>query len=208
MKVKICGITKLEDALAAAEFGADALGFVFFEKSPRYINPEKAAEIIRELPPFITPVALFVNEEKEKILDILATTGINVLQLHGEETPEYANSFQMRVLKAIRVRNEESLSATSDYSSSSILLDAWSPEAYGGTGKKFDWDILRRIGVEKRVVLAGGLNADNVSYAINLVKPYGVDVSSGVEICAGEKDHKKIEQFIKAAKQSKEGTNG
>lgn len=199
VKIKICGITRLEDALAAAEYGANALGFVFFRKSPRYIEPDKAAVIINQLPPFVTPVGLFVNEDESKVWDILNTTGINVVQFHGDETPEYTDSFQMRVIKAIRVKSEESLSAATAYSCSSILLDAWSPQAYGGTGKKFDWGILRRIGIDKRVILAGGLNPENVNYAVNLVKPYGVDVSSGVEKSPGVKDHEKIRQFIMRA---------
>jgi len=197
-KIKICGITRLEDALAAAEFGAHALGFVFFRKSPRYIEPDKAAEIINKLPPFITPVGLFVNEAKSKVWDILNATGINVVQFHGDEAPDYTDAFQMRVIKAIRVKNEESLGAVKDYGCSSILLDAWSPEAYGGTGKKFDWSILRRIGIDKRIVLAGGLSPENVSYAVNLIRPYGVDVSSGVEVSPGIKDHEKIRRFIEA----------
>ncbi|MDH3976674.1 MAG: phosphoribosylanthranilate isomerase [Deltaproteobacteria bacterium] len=207
VKVKICGITKLEDALAAAECGAHALGFVFFRKSPRYIEPDKALEIINQLPPFITPVGLFVNEAESRVWDILNTTGINVVQFHGDEAPPYTESFQVRVIKAIRVKSEESLSAAAAYSCSSILLDAWSPQAYGGTGKKFDWDILRRIGINKRVILAGGLNPDNVAYAIKLVKPYGVDVSSGVEISPGIKDHEKIKCFIERVQEAAETVN-
>ena len=196
LKVKICGITNLEDALVAAEAGAHALGFVFFRKSPRYVEPEVAAEIINKLPPFVTPVGLFVNEAESKVWDTLNMTGINVIQFHGDESPEYTDSFHMRVIKAIRVKNVESLNAVADYKCSSILLDAWSPDAYGGTGKKFDWDILRRMGLDKRVVLAGGLNAENVADAANLIRPYAVDVSSGVEVSPGIKDHKKIRLFI------------
>ena len=199
-KVKICGITNLEDALAACDHGADALGFVFSRKSPRYIEPEKTAEIIDALPPFVTPVALFVNEPESKVWDVLNVTGINVVQFHGEESPDYVSSFGMRIIKAIRVKNEESLNAATRYDTSAILLDAWSPEAYGGTGKRFDWDILRKISIGSRIILAGGLNPENAAYAVKLVKPYGVDVSSGVEISPGKKDHAKIKAFISNVK--------
>ena len=201
-KVKICGIRRLEDAIVAADSGADALGFVFFRKSPRYIEPEAAAAIINKLPPFVTPVALFVNEEKSKIWDVLNTTGINVLQFHGDETPGFAASFEQRVVKAIRVKDAGSIETASGFDVNAFLLDAWSPDLYGGTGKKFDWDMLRQAESMKRFILAGGLTPENVALAVNMVKPYGVDVSSGVESAPGVKDHGKVKRFIENAKRA------
>ena len=199
MKVKICGITRLEDALAAAEYGADALGFVFYRKSPRYIEPELAAEIIKQLPPFVTPVALFVNEPEESVRDILHLTGINVVQFHGGESPEYVSLFPYRVIKAIRVKDESTLKPLAGYEVSAFLLDSYSPDAYGGTGKRFDWEVIKETG-SVRIILAGGLNADNVAYAVKLVRPYGIDASSGLESALGIKDHKKVKAFIDAAR--------
>lgn len=207
-KIKICGITRIEDALAAAEYGADAIGFVFYRKSPRYVEPEIVAGIINELPPFITPVGLFVNESEGKVWDTLNVTGINVAQFHGEESPEYVSSFDMRTIKAIHVKNEESLDLALEYKNSSILLDAWSPDAFGGTGKKFEWNMLRKISLKNKFILAGGLTPENVAYAANLIKPYAVDVSSGVEISKGIKDHEKIKAFIDAVKENPGTING
>ena len=200
MKVKVCGITRLEDALAVAGYGADAIGFVFYKKSPRYIEPELAAEIVKRLPPFITPVALFVNESEETVRDILHLAGINVVQFHGDETPEYVSLFPQRVIKAIRVKDESTLAPLAGYDVSAFLLDAYSPDAYGGTGKKFDWNVIKEIGSVNRIILAGGLNADNVAYAVKLVRPYGIDASSGLESSLGIKDHKKVKDFISAAR--------
>ena len=200
MKVKICGITRLEDALAVAEYGADAIGFVFYKKSPRYIEPELAAEIVKRLPPFITPVALFVNESEETVRDILYLTGISVVQFHGDETPEYVSLFPQRVIKAIRVKDESTLAPLTGYDVSAFLLDSYSPDAYGGTGKKFDWEVINETDSVNRIILAGGLNADNVAYAVRLVRPYGIDASSGLESSLGIKDHKKVKDFISAAK--------
>lgn len=200
VKVKICGITRLDDALAAAEFGADALGFVFFKESPRYIEPFDAADIVGKLPPFVTPVALFVNEEEEIIRAVLNATGINVIQFHGDETPEFVSLFKERVVKAVRVKNEESLRAVPDYDVNAFLFDAYSPDIYGGTGKKFDWEIIKEVGSIERFILAGGLKPDNVACAVNLLRPYGVDTSSGVESAPGIKDHKKVRDFIARAK--------
>lgn len=200
MKVKICGITRLEDALAVAEYGADAIGFIFYKKSPRYIEPELAAEIVKRLPPFINPVALFVNESEERVRDILHLTGINIVQFHGDETPEYVSLFPQRVIKAIRVKDESTLASLTAYEASAFLLDSYSPDAYGGTGKKFDWNAINETGSVNRIILAGGLNADNVAYAVKLVRPYGIDASSGLESSLGIKDHKKVKDFISAAR--------
>ncbi|ACH38974.1 N-(5'-phosphoribosyl)anthranilate isomerase [Citrifermentans bemidjiense Bem] len=199
-KVKICGITTLEDALMAVEAGADALGFVFFEKSPRYIGPEAAARIIRELPPFVQVVGLFVNAELDFVNRTADTCGLDLVQLHGEESPAYCGLVRRRVMKAFRVRGAESLAALADYKVSAYLLDAYSPASHGGTGERFDWDHAVAAKGQGRIVLAGGLDPDNVAQAVAKVAPYAVDVSSGVELSPGRKDPEKVRRLIAEAK--------
>jgi phosphoribosylanthranilate isomerase len=200
IKVKICGIKSLKDAIAAAEYGADALGFVFYGKSPRFIEARDAAAIIRKLPPFITPVALFVNAHEDSVKAVLAETGIEVLQFHGDETPDYASSFSHRTIKALRIKDEQSIGDMHKYDVNAILADAYSPDAYGGTGNTFNWDLLSGIESSERIILAGGLGPENVAEAIKTVRPYAVDVSSGVEVSPGVKDHGKLRRFIEEAK--------
>lgn len=200
-KIKICGITNLDDAMAAADAGADALGFVFFKKSPRYITPEKAAAIISKLPVFTTTVGVFVDERPEEILKIVEETAIDVLQLHGEEPPESC-LLPRRVIKGIRIKSLVSLEPLSEYQDvvSAFLLDTFEPHIPGGTGQVFNWDIAIEAKKFGRIILAGGLTPENISEAVRRVKPYGVDVSSGVEIEKGKKDHQKIRLFIERAK--------
>lgn len=202
VKVKICGITNLEDAQAAVEEGADMLGFIFYNKSPRYIKPEKAKEIISNLPQEIEKVALFVNEEKGAVADALSRIReINLLQFHGDETPDYCNAFNKRIIKAIRVKNKDSIRELASYNVNFFLLDAWKKDVYGGTGLNFDWKLTENAKQYKvPIILSGGLNPDNVKKAIELVKPYAVDVSSGVEISPGKKDSELIKKFIQEAK--------
>jgi len=204
VKVKICGITNLEDALKAVEYGADALGFVFYKGSPRYIDPLKASEIIRALPPFISAVGVFVNEDPLEILRISTLTGIDTIQLHGDERPE-SIVYPKKIIKAIRVRELNDLAPLEGFLSASskihaFLLDTYTPEAYGGTGQIFNWDIASEAKRYGRIILAGGLNPDNIERAIRWVHPYGVDVSGGVEKEKGIKDHKKLKAFIEIAK--------
>lgn len=201
MKVKICGITNFEDALSAANYGADALGFIFFKGSPRYIEPEKAREIISYLPPFIITVGVFVNEEPAKIRKIMEFVGINILQLHGDEPPEICKIWQ-RVIKAFRVINLTDLKPLERYRTSANLLDTYSPDAYGGTGLTFNWDIAVEAKRYGHVILSGGLNPENIEQAIKWVRPYAVDVSSGVEMYKGKKDLAKLREFIVRAKSS------
>ncbi len=196
IKIKICGITNLDDALAASDAGADALGFNFYKKSPRFIAPEKAAEIIERLPPFIAPVGIFVNEREEKIRDIMFTTGIKVLQFHGDERPEFCERFASRVIKAFQVKDKESLKLMAQYHVSALLLDSYRKGVRGGTGVVFDWHLAVVAKTFGRVILAGGLTPDNVAEAVKLVQPYGIDVAGGVEREKGIKDYVKMKKFI------------
>jgi len=201
VRVKICGITNLEDAFAAVEYGADALGFVSFKKSPRYISPAKAKAIIKKLPPFISKVGVFVNEDKKTIEKIVAQTGINIIQLHGDEPPK-ACSLSRPVVKAIRVKSIENLDLLSKYKDrvTAFLLDTYTTEIFGGTGQIFNWDIAVEAKQFGRIILAGGLTPENIEQAIRWVHPYAVDVSSGVEEEKGKKDHSKMRLFIERAK--------
>jgi phosphoribosylanthranilate isomerase len=200
VKVKICGITRLEDALLAVEAGADALGFVFFHESPRHIFPEQAAAIIRHLPPFVQTVGLFVDEALETVNKTAGLCGLDIIQLHGKETPEYCEAVRRRVIKAFRVKDITCLEPMNTYQASAFLLDAWSPTAHGGTGRTFNWEIAACAAQVSRIILAGGLTPDNVAEAILQVRPYGVDVSSGVESSPGKKDSRKLTEFISNAK--------
>jgi phosphoribosylanthranilate isomerase len=200
VRVKICGITNLADAMTAVEAGADALGFVFYEKSPRFINPLAAAEIIAKLPPFVQPVGLFVNEEAEKINWTADYCGLDLVQLHGDETPEDCLEVNRRVIKAFRMQSTVSIEPLRKYQVSGFLLDAWCPDCYGGTGKTFNWEMAAAASQYGRIILAGGLTPENVAEAIVAVRPYAVDVSSGVESAPGKKDREKVREFIKRAK--------
>lgn len=196
VKVKICGITNLEDALMAVEAGADALGFVFFSKSPRHIFPEQAAGIIDRLPPFVQTVGLFVNEDSGAVNATADLCGLDLVQLHGEETPEFCREINRRVIKAFRVKDITSLDEIRNYHVAGCLLDAWSPAAHGGTGKTFNWDMAVAAAASGRIVLAGGLTPENVARAVQTVKPYAVDVSSGVESAPGKKDAELVRRFF------------
>jgi len=201
VKVKICGITNLNDAIAAIDFGADALGFVFFKESPRYISHTDAAAIIKKLPSFTTTIGVLVNEKPEQVEKIISLTDIDVVQLHGDEPPEMCD-ISRRVIKAIRVKSLESLDPLIYYKDkvSAFLLDTFTPDILGGTGQIFNWDIAIYAKQFGRIILAGGLTPNNVAEAIRRVRPYGVDVSSGIESGKGKKDHKKMKLFIERAK--------
>jgi phosphoribosylanthranilate isomerase len=201
VKIKICGITNIDDALAAVDFGADALGFVFFKGSPRYISGNRASKIIKRLPSFVTTIGVFFNEEPKQVEKALVLTGIDVVQFHGDEPPEMCD-IPRRVIKAIRVKSLESLDPLIHYRDkvSAFLLDTFSPDVCGGTGQIFNWDIAVYAKQFGRIILAGGLSPANVAVAIDHVRPYGVDVSSGIESEKGKKDHKKMKAFIEEAK--------
>ena len=201
VKVKICGITNLEDGRAAVQSGADALGFVFCDTSPRRVSIETAGAITRALPEGLTKVGVFVNAPPATVTRAIRECGLNLLQFHGDETPDYCLQFGVKSMKAFRMRDQESLTALPRYQTEAWLLDAYSPERLGGTGEAFNWDLAiaaRQLG--RPIFLAGGLTPENVGEAVRRVQPYGVDFSSGVEVAPGRKDLEKVRAFIRAAK--------
>jgi phosphoribosylanthranilate isomerase len=197
-RTKICGITRVEDALAAAAAGADAIGLVFVAKSPRHVTPAQAAEIGSALPPFVTRVALFVNPDPAQVEAVLRQARPDVLQFHGEESPAFCRSFGAPYMKAARVKpGVDLLQFAALYADAQgLLLDAWSEGAHGGTGERFDWALIPPD-LPRPVILAGGLHPGNVAEAVRAVRPWAVDVSSGVEAAKGIKDAAKIAAFIK-----------
>lgn len=199
-RIKICGLTREADVDAAVEAGADAVGFVFYPPSPRYLTPERAAELARRVPPFVDVVGLFVNASAEEIAAACATVPLNLLQFHGDETPAFCRSFARPWLRAARVRPGLDLVefACSYSDARGLLLDAF-VEGYGGGGHVFDWTLIPP-GLPGHLVLSGGLHADNVGDAIRRVRPVAVDVSSGVEAGKGIKDHEKIAAFVAAVR--------
>ena len=201
-RIKICGITNIDDALMSIDAGADALGFNFVPDTPRYLKDTKAAaKIIDQLPPFITTVGLFVNADPELIQTIADECHLDMLQLHGDESPQFCQGFNRRVIKAVRVKDELSCSHLSNYRVSGYLLDTYVKGALGGTGVAFDWRLAVKAKQYGRIILAGGLDPDNVRSAVEQVRPYGVDVSSRVEASPGRKDPAKVEAFIRNVKE-------
>jgi len=205
VKVKVCGITTVEDAEKALEFGADLLGFNFYPPSPRYLTPEKAHTILQRLPAGSCNVALFVNEPKEKVREVLARgrlkdrrQAFSLLQFHGEEDGGYCRSWRMKTIKAFRVKEKSSLAGMENFPADYYLLDSWAP-GFGGSGAGFPWEWVEGLDTGK-LILAGGLGIDNVADAIRRIRPYAVDVCTGVEARPGIKDHAKLKEFILAAK--------
>ena len=198
IRTKICGITCVEDAHAAVDSGADAIGLVFYAKSPRHVSVERAAEIVTNLPPFVTAVGLFVDASPDEVRAVLDHVRLGLLQFHGDESPEYCQGFDFPYIKAVRVRPQTNLVqyAADFVSARALLLDAYQEGVAGGTGQVFDWDLIPRD-IPKPVILAGGLTADNVGKAIQQVRPYAVDVSGGVEREKGIKDADKIAAFMR-----------
>ncbi|MEQ9619395.1 MAG: phosphoribosylanthranilate isomerase [Deltaproteobacteria bacterium] len=199
-RIKICGITNREDAMRAAKLGADALGFIFYRGSRRYIDPGIAARIVGSLPPFITTVGVFVNQSLDEIASLKEKTGIDAVQLHGDESPEFCNAVPYKLIKALRIKDNIDREEVELYSVQAILFDKHSEDSYGGTGRSFNWDILRNLDISKEIILSGGLTPENVCQAMETVKPYGVDVSSGVEDSPGKKNHVKLRKFIEAVR--------
>ena len=204
-KVKICGITNLEDALMSVKFGADALGFNFYEKSPRYITPERAREICAGLPQEVLKVGVFVNANLDKIIEIAVIVKLGAVQLHGDETPEFISEIKKRfsgeVIKALRVSENFKPEDVLQFNADAILLDAFSKNEYGGTGGTFDWEIARNVqAIFPKMYLAGGLSVENVADAILKVKPFAIDACSLLEKEKGIKDTLKVKDFIFAVK--------
>jgi phosphoribosylanthranilate isomerase len=203
MKVKICGITSLEDAQNAISLGVHALGFIFYSKSPRYITPEKVEEIVMFLPPFVQLVGVFVNEEKEYIEEVARRCRLDIIQLHGSESPSFCLDFSHRIIKAFQISQIEDVNQISPYQGtvSAVLLDTKMPGKFGGTGKTFDWGLaLKAKEFHLPVILAGGITLSNIKKAIKLVDPYAVDISTSVEKEPGIKDYNKMKEFLGIAK--------
>jgi phosphoribosylanthranilate isomerase len=200
-RVKICGITRGEDLHAACAAGADALGFVFYAKSPRKLTIEQAAQLVSQLPPFVQSVGLFVDAEPEFIQEVLEAVPLDLLQFHGSEAPERCRAFGRPYLKGVRMKPGTDLVkyCADFYDARALLLDAFVPGVPGGTGERFDWELIPG-GLPKPIVLSGGLNPDNVALAVKTVRPWAVDVSSGVEAAPGIKDAAKVAAFIAQAK--------
>jgi phosphoribosylanthranilate isomerase len=203
-RVKICGITQREDAVKAASLGADAVGFIFYKKSVRKIAPAKAKKIIEALPPFVAPVGVFVNEKTGAIRDIIKHTGIQVVQLHGDEDYHFCHrvkSYGVKVIKAFRIKDHVDLEAVKTFKVDAYLFDTFKEGEYGGTGEVFNWKLLNKIkSMNIPFILSGGLNNQNVIEPVNDLKPFAVDVSSGIETEPGKKDHRLMKEFIDVVK--------
>jgi phosphoribosylanthranilate isomerase len=196
VRVKICGITNVQDALGAVEAGAWALGFIFHKKSVRYISPGKVRAIVGALPPFVVPVGVFVNEKEAAVRHICRLTRITTVQFHGEESSGYCRRFKgFKIIKAFRVNDSFDFKSVIPYTADAYLFDTFSEAAAGGTGKTFNWDILKHCKFDKPVILSGGLNPGNIRQAVEAIHPYAVDVSSGVETSPGNKACHLIQSF-------------
>jgi phosphoribosylanthranilate isomerase len=202
VKIKICGITNLEDALLAAELGANALGFIFYAKSPRKVAPETAREIIAQLPPFVASVGVFVDEAAAVVQELAGRVGLDWVQLHGQESPDYCRNLGPKVIKAFRIQGEDSLRRLADYqgAAQALLLDTYKKGQVGGTGEVFDWHLAREAKKYGRIILAGGLTPENVAQAIATAEPAAVDAASGTEAAPGKKDPEKLRAFFAAVR--------
>jgi phosphoribosylanthranilate isomerase len=201
-RVKICGITSAEDAAFAVEAGADALGFVFVPGTPRYVHPDRAASIIAALPPLVAAVGVFVDQPLDEVLAVATISRLEAVQLHGEESAAYCRRLPVRIIKALRVRGAESLAALEGYPAQAFLLDTFVEGQPGGTGVPFPWALAREAKRHGRIILSGGLRPETVAEAVRTVRPFGVDVSSGVERRPGLKDLEKVREFIVAVRRA------
>jgi phosphoribosylanthranilate isomerase len=205
-QIKICGITRVEDALCAASCGADAVGFIFHEASPRYIAPEQAKEIIAALPAELIKVGVFVNRNAEEVMQTVEDCGLDLIQLHGDESAEYCRRFPPeRVIKAVFLQTPEDLRALDAYDVLAILVDARDAGRYGGTGKRADWELAARLGKTHPLILAGGLDIGNIGEALSAVGPCAVDINSGCERTSGIKDHERMKRIINLIRKKKGG---
>jgi len=199
MRVKVCGVTRLEDAELAVDLGAAAIGFVFWPRSPRFIEPDRARLIVQALPPFVTPVGVFVDQQPAYIDRVAALVGLGAAQLHGNETPAYCDSIRLRVIRAIGLRDTMGPRSFAEWPAAvTLLLDAHDPEKRGGTGQTVDWALAARVAAVRPTILSGGLRPENVGVAIEAVRPYAVDVSSGLEAQPGVKDPDRMRAFFQA----------
>lgn len=196
MRVKICGITNIEDAKLCCLLGADALGFVFYNKSKRFIKYEDAEKIIKNLPPFISKVGVFVNADVLEINEIAKKIGLTLIQLHGEETQDFINKVNLPVIKSFRVKDNFKFSIINEFQNCYYLLDSFSENELGGTGKNFNWELIPNE-LKNKIILAGGISTENIEFIYKNIKPIAVDLSSSVEITAGKKDPKKLVNFFK-----------
>ena len=207
MRVKVCGITRLEDAQAAADLGAFALGFVFWPASPRFVDAERARSIVRALPPFVTAVGVFVDQPQADVNEVADRVGLGAVQLHGNETPEYCGGITRRVIRAIGLPETTDISSILEWPSSvTLLVDAYDPEKHGGTGRPVNWTVAARVASRRPTILSGGLRAENVVTAITTVRPYAIDVSSGVEERPGVKDARRLRAFFEAVAEAAAGS--
>ncbi len=195
VKIKICGITKLEDALLCSILGADAIGFIFYSKSKRFLEYEIAKKIISSLPFFVQKVGVFVNENLENINNISKDIGLNIVQLHGDEDQQYINQINLPVIKALRINSESDFNQLNNFSNCKILLDAYCTREYGGTGNKFDWSTIP-YEIRSKIILSGGINTSDLEYIFSDIKPEAIDLSSSIEILPGIKDHKKLKRLF------------
>jgi phosphoribosylanthranilate isomerase len=202
MKVKICGITNITDALLCQNAGADALGFIFYQKSPRYISSDEAAKITKRLSPFTVKAGVFVDEDINTVRNIFYKANLNVVQLHGSETPEYVKELNLPVIKSFRVHDDFDFGILDKYENALFLLDAHSAKAQGGTGDIFNWNLIPQK-LRNSIILAGGVSAENIDRIINEINPLAVDLSSSVESAPGKKDEQKTETFFKKLKQAR-----
>jgi phosphoribosylanthranilate isomerase len=206
VRVKVCGITNVEDALAAVQLGADALGFVF-APSPRQVTPEQVASIVAELPPFVSKVGVFVDTPLQQVAETLRVCGLDLAQLHGSEAPDVCQNLFPRVIKSFAVKDDSVLDVLPSYKAIAYLLDAYHERLKGGTGQSFDWEIARKAAEHGFIILSGGLDPANVAGAIAQARPFAVDVSSGVESKPGTKDHGKLKAFVEAATEASPDAN-
>jgi phosphoribosylanthranilate isomerase len=201
VKIKICGITRYEDARVAVNLGADALGFIFYDKSPRYIEPARAGDIIAKLPPFVAKVGVFVDAHPTAIMHAADKSGIDTVQLHGDEPPDTARRLPLSVIKSFAVKPGWDMSVMEAYDVAGFLLDTWDESHMGGTGKTFDWSVARKaVAAHRHIILAGGLGPVNIKEALDNVRPYAVDVNSGVEIKPGIKNPHKMKEVVNIVK--------
>ena len=193
---KVCGITNSNDALASVNSGASALGFIFYPGSERFIEPKTAKEIIEKLPKKVFKVGVFVDQKKQEVVDLIDELGLDAIQLHGDESPEYIINFKCFVIKAIRIKSSQSIRNLNKYNADAFLFDTYSEHQFGGTGKVFQWELLNGLS-DLRIILSGGLNINNISDAVKTINPNGIDVNSGIELFPGKKDKQKINNFFK-----------